>query len=447
MNRKVPTRIRKASANASGNHGSPTWGAQVESLVREGKLDEAARIYAKFSKGNRGGMSQGQVLARACAAAGHVAIASRVYMDLMRRFPAEYINYKELEKLYLRSGHPRKAVALYQAMGSRHPLKRKSYKRLTGIYWRLGDIRRAIATIRREIQDYGVTPKLGRELGKFYMLDRNHVKAAESFQNVLAQEKGDRDTRVWLGVALMENGNHELAEYEFSELLREKPRDFQARIHMAELRIRENRLHDARKLLDEIDRLHPDNSRVKLCRAEIDFLEGRLEDSRQRGEIALAETPFYYVWEQVRCHRLLAHVYRALHELKNARLHKEMKDALKRSRDVFSGLIRVAELKIRNGELDAGREILERILDLYPGNSRARVALAEAFLLDRNDRRAIEIAEEVLKDIPPRFAVEPVRAHAILAKAYGRLADKEKAAHHRAQRALLHAKLSGRSAS
>ena len=412
--------------------------------MREGKLDEAARVYAGFSKGNRGGMGQGQLLARACAAAGHVAIAARVYMDLIRRFPAEYVNHKELEKLYLRSGHPRKAIALYQALKSGHPLKRKSYKRLTGIYWRLGDIRRAISTLKREIQEYGVTAKLSRELGKFYMLNREYVKAAESFQNALAREKGERETRIWLGVALMENGNHELAEYEFSELLREKRRDFQALIHMAELRIRENRLRDARTLLDEIDRLYPDTSRVKLCRAEIDFLEGRPEDARQRGEIALAETPFYYVWEQVRCHRLLAHVYRALHELKNARLHKEMKDALKRSRDVFSGLIRVGELKIRNGESAAGREILERVLDLYPGNSRARVALAEAFLLDRNDRRAIEIAEEVLKDIPPRFAVEPVRAHAILARAYGRLADKEKAAHHRTQRALLQAKLSGR---
>lgn len=409
-------------------------------LIREGAFDEAVRVYSLFANKNKCGLEQGQLVARACAAAGHVGAAVRVYVDLVRRFPAEYPNYKELEKLYMRIGHPRKAIALYLSIRPNHPLRRKSYKRLTGIHWRLGDIHHAIAFLLKEAQEFGATPKLSREAGKFYMLDREYVKAIQSFQNALAQDRSDREARVWLGVALMENGNFELAEYEFSELLREKPRDFQALIHMAELRIRENRLGEARELLKGIDRLHPDNSRVKLCGAEIDFLEGRMEEARRCGEIALAEAPFYHVWEQVRCHRLLKHVYRALGEHTQARLHKEMQDVLKRSRDVFSGLIRVAELKIRSGSPEEGKEILERVLDLYPGNSRARVALAEAHLRERDDQKAVSIAEEVLKDIPPRFAMEPVRAHAVLAAAYRRLGEKEKALCHRKQRAALSAK-------
>jgi tetratricopeptide (TPR) repeat protein len=423
-----------------GPHPAVSCKKLLDLLIEEGSLDDAVKVHCAFAEKHREDLKCGQTLARACAAAGNAAGAVRVYADLIRRFPAEYINYKELEKLYVRIGQPRRAIALYKELKPTHPLKRKSYKRLTGIYWWLGDIPRAISSLRKEIDEYGLTPKLSRELGKFYLLSKRYIRAIESFQNALAGDKGDRETRVWLGVALMENGNYELAEYEFAELLREKPGNYQSLIHMAELRIRENKLTEARDLLEELDRRYPDNSRVMLCRAEIDFLEGRFKEAAQRGEAALAQTPFYYIWEQVRCHRLLKHAYRALHEVKREKLHREMQEALKKCRDVFSGLIRVAELKIGSGRLDEGKEILERILDLYPGNSRARVALAELFLREKNDRKAIEVGEGVLKDASPRFTVDLVRAHAVLSRAHSRLGAREKAAYHRRQRAALRVK-------
>lgn len=412
----------------------------LDILIEEGSLDDAVEAYKAFVKGHGDNRECGQALARACAVSGDAARAVGVYADLVRRFPSEYVNYKELEKLYMRIGRPRKAIALYKGLKTAHPLKRKSYKRLTGIYWRMGDIQRAISCLKKEIDEYGITPKLSRELGKFYLISRRYIRAIESFQNALAGDKGDRETRVWLGVALMENGNYELAEYEFEELLRERPGDFQSLIHLAELRIRENKLEEARDILEKLDRRYPDNSRVMLCRAEIDFFEGRFRESARRGEEALAQTPFYYIWEQVRCHRLLTHAYRALHEVKKERLHREMHEALKKSRDVFSGLIRVAELKIGSGRLDEGREILERILDLYPNNSRARVALAELLLREESDRMAIEVAEGVLRDASPRFATDLTRAHAVLAKAHDRIGAREKAEYHRRQRAALSAK-------
>jgi len=424
----------------TGSHPVDSCKKLLDLLIKGGSLDDAVKVYCAFAKDDRKDLECGQILARACAAAGDAAGAVRVYADLIRRFPAEYINYKELEKLYMRIGQPRRAIALYKGLKVAHPLKKKSYKRLTGIYWRLGDIPRAISCLRKEIDEYGVTPKLSRELGKFYLLSRHYIRAIESFQNALAGDKGDRETRVWLGVALMENGNYELAEYEFAELLKENPGNYQSLIHMAELRIRENKLREARELLEEVERRYPDKSRVMVCCAEIDFLEGRFKDAARRGEAALAQTPFYYIWEQVRCHRLLKHAYRALHESKRAKLHREMQEALKKCRDVFSGLIHVAELKIVSGRLDEGKEILERILDLYPGNSRARVALAELFLRERNDRKAIEVAEGVLKDASPRFTVDLIRAHAVLAEAHGRIGAREKSAHHRRQRAALRVK-------
>jgi tetratricopeptide (TPR) repeat protein len=424
----------------SGRRAAASCTRLLEILIREGAFDEAVRVYFLFTEAHRTDRKPGQTLARACAAAGNVTCAVKVYTDLIKRFPGEYPNYKELEKLYLKSGHPRRAIAMYRGMGHSHPLRRKGYKRLTGIYWRLGDLPRAISCLKQEMQEYGSSPKLNRELGKFYMLTRRHVRAIESFQNALAEDKGDRGTRVWLGVSLMENGNYELAEYEFAELLKSKPRDFQALVHLAELRIRENRLPEAREILDEIDLYHPDNSRVKLCRAEIAFLEGRFEEAARLGEGALAQTPFYYVWEQLRCHRILKHAYRALHQPRKAALHGEMQEALRKSRDVFSGLIRVAELKIGSGRPDEGKDILERILDLYPGNTRARVALAEACLRERDDAMAQKIAEGTLKDILPHFTGELVRAHAVLARAYGRLGRRDKAAYHREQRAAYRAR-------
>ena len=435
-----PEKALLLEAVLAGPHAAGSCKKLLDLLIREGSMNDAIEVYKAFVKNHRDNGECGQVLARACAASGDVAEAVRLYADLVGRFPAEYANYKELEKLYMRIGQPRRAIALYKGLKASHPLKRKSYKRLTGIYWRMGDIPRAISCLKKEIDEYGITPKLSRELGKFYLINRRYIRAIESFQTTLAGDKGDRETRVWLGVALMENGNYELAEYEFKELLREKPGDFQSLIHLAELRIRENKLKEARDVLEGVDRRFPDNSRVMLCRAEIDFLEGSFKEAAQRGEEALAQTPFYYVWEQARCHRLLTHVYHALHEVKKERLHREMHAALKKSRDVFSGLIRVAELKIESGRLDEGKEILERILDLYPNNSRARVALAELLLREESDRMAIEVAEGVLREASPRFAMDLTRAHAVLAKAHDRMGAREKAEYHRRQRAALSAK-------
>ena len=407
--------------------------------VAEGDFEGALKAYRLFCKKNNASRGPGHVLACACAEAGNVRAAVAVYRDLIRRFPSDYPLYKELEKIYLRSGQPRRALALYQGMGPGNPLKRKSLKRLTGIYWRLGDLARAVSYLKREIREFGFTPRLGRELGKFYLLKKRYVGAIEQFQSALAQDKGDRETRTWLGIALMENGNFELAEYEFSELLREKPGDFQALVHMAELRIRENRLAEARLALEEMDQRWPRNSRVTLCRAEIEFLEGRPDEAARLGEQALAATPFYYAWEQVRCHRILTYAYRALRETARARLHREMQGALRQSRDVFGGLIRIAELKISTGALEEGKEILERILDLYPGNSRARVALAEVYLRESDCRKAVDTAEGVLRDGARRYTMDILRAHAVLARSYVRLGKKVQAAFHRRQRTLVRA--------
>jgi tetratricopeptide (TPR) repeat protein len=409
--------------------------------VAGGDFDGALSAYRAFSAGTAEIRIPAHALASACAEAGNVRVAVAAYRELLRRYPAEYPFYKELEKLYLRSGQPRRALALYEGMAPDNPLRRKGLKRMTGIHWRLGDLSRAVSCLKREIREYGFTARLGRELGKFYLLQKRYVGAIEQFGSALAGDKGDRETRTWLGIALMENGNYELAEYEFSELLREKPGDFQALVHIAELRIRENRLAEARRVLERMDRRWPGNSRVRLCRAEIEFLEGRPEEAARLGEQALAQTPFYYTWEQVRCHRILTHAYRALRETARARLHRGMQGALQQSRDVFGGLIRIAELKISTGALDEGREILERILDLYPGNARARVALAELYSRDPDCRRAVEIAEGVLRDAPRRFGADILRAHAVLARAYARLGKKVQAAFHRRQRAQARARL------
>jgi tetratricopeptide (TPR) repeat protein len=429
-------KARRRGGACAGRRASASCTRLVRTLVGKGDFAGALKAYRLFAAGNGGSRQAGHILAAACADSGNTRAASGIYRDLIRRFPSEYPLYKDLEKLYLRSGQPGRALSLYLRIRPGNPLRRKSLKRLTGIYWRLGDLPRAISCLRREIREFGFTPRLGRELGKFYLLKRRYVSAIEQFQSALAMDKDDRETRTWLGIALMENGNFELAEYEFSELLRERPGEFQALVHMAELRIRENRLREARGILDRMDEQWPGNSRLVLCRAEIEFLEGRPDEAARLGERALEMTPFYYVWEQLRCHRILKHAYRALRETARARLHREMQKALQESRDVFGGLIRVAELKFRTGALESGKEILERILDLYPGNSRARVALAEFFLREGDSRAAVDTAEGVLRDGPRRYTMDILRAHAVLARAYARLGKRVQSAFHRRQRAL-----------
>jgi tetratricopeptide (TPR) repeat protein len=303
----------------------------------------------------------------------------------------------------------------------------------------MGDIKHAIRCVKEEIDEYGLSSRRCRELGKLCIAAGDYVGAVQAFQNALAQEKGDKTTRIWLGAALMENGNYELAEYEFSELLRENPHDFQAHMHLAELRVRENRLHEAEHFLSEVEKQFPQNSRVLLCRAEIAFLQEKYKRAVRLGEEALANTPFYFTWEQMRCHRVLKHAYRKLGESSDARLHAELEEVLKTSRDVFSGLIRVAELKLKSKEYDGGKKILRRILDLYPCNAHAQVVFAEALYYDKQYAEAIHVAEKLVASTPPRYVMEHSRAHVVLRKAYLRIGKAEKAPRCKRRRGTLRA--------
>ncbi|MDD5556962.1 MAG: tetratricopeptide repeat protein [bacterium] len=97
----------------------------------------------------------------------------------------------------------------------------------------------------------------------------------------------------------------------------------------------------------------------------------------------------------------------------------------------FQGRIALAELRLRQGRADEAEERLAALRRVYPGSPRVSIGFAEIALLRGDAASARAIAAEALGRVPPYFAFEQARGHAVASEACRRLGDAAAARLHR----------------
>lgn len=356
-------------------------------------------------------------LASAYENTGEETAAIQTYNRIIRKFPDRFPPYLRLEKLYRRSLNLNKAIQLYQKIQSVNPIKEKSYQRLFRIYARRREWEKAISVLKEANKNFGESYRRCLDLGKIYLRQKQFLGAVQTFESAVALRPRSTSTRTWLAIALQELGNLRLAEYEFNEILKINPDSFPALILLAELKIRGERLEEASRILEKLDQISPNNARVIICRGWIALKREDRAEAIACCRVGLQATSLYFIWEQVMAHRILARLHEASGDEEESQFQRLMADSLF-AKDTYDSLITTAERLIKADKCDFAARVLNRILELFPGNTRAQVGLGEVFLKGERYEEAITVCREALQRVRPIFVRETIRAHTVIARAY-----------------------------
>jgi len=403
-------------------------------LCRDGQHREAMLLYAFAVRKHPHFYPFLLKLGLAFENAGEEFSAIRTYRRIIRRFPDRFLAYLRLEKLYRRSANPEKAIRLYETISDRNPIKERSYRRLFKIHARKGDFEKAIRVLQEAFEKYGESYERCLEMGKLLFRRGDFLGAVQNFESAVAFRSRSLSTRTWLGIALKELGNLKLAEYEFNEILRIKPDSYRGLIHLAELKAQAKKFDEAEKYLRRLEEKSPGNARVSICRGWIALQSGAPEEAISCCQRGLRETLFCFVWEQVLAHRIMTEAFRELGRKEDEEFHRRMAVAIA-GKDTFESLIGLAESLCRERNFNIAGRVFERILQLYPRNTRAQIGLGETYLKEGKLEEARLICRQSLERLKPIFIRERIRAHLIIAESYKkekkpRLYKKEKKAAH-----------------
>lgn len=389
-------------------------------LNRDRQFEEAVTFYRYAARKHPRSYRILLKLALACENAGDEVAAIRTYKKIIKRFPDRFQPYLRLEKIYRRSANLKKAVELYEDIDPTNPVKERGYGRLYHIHALSGDLDEASRVLQEAIAHFGESYSRCLELGKLYLRRGDFLEAVQSFESAVAFHPRWPITRAWLGIALKELGNLRLAEYEFNEILKINPESFQGLIHLAELKIQDGNFDEAERYLQRIEGKYPENARVSICRGWIALKKGDPREAIEHCERGLKATQFYFTWEQILAHRILARAHKNLSNLEESEFNDMMADAVA-GKDIYESLVRLAEKLIRKKLYDSAARVFNRVLELFPRNTRARVGLAEIAFKEDRCREAVEICRGALEKIKPIFIRELIRAHTILGLSYRHL--------------------------
>ncbi len=386
-------------------------------LSRDNQFDEKVILYRYASRKHSHSYRLLLQLARAYENAGDEVAAIRTYKRLVKRFPDRFQAYLRLEKIYRRALNYDLAIKLYENIDPANPIKERGFQRLFHIFAIAGQLENAGRVLQKAIAHYGETYSRCLELGKLYLRRGDFLDAVQSFESAVAFHPDWDEPRTWLGIALKELGNLRLAEYEFNEILKIKPDSYQGLIHLAELHIQGKRYQEAREYLDRIEEKVPENARVDICRGWIALREKDPEHAIEYCRRGLQRTRFYFVWEQVLAHRILARAHGELGQEEEKEFNEMMVEAIA-AKDTYESLIKLAEDLIKRKNCPMARRVFERVLQLFPRNTRARVGLGEVALKDGYYDEAVTICRQALESIKPIFGRERIRAYTIIGLAH-----------------------------
>ncbi len=371
-------------------------------------------------------------LARTYCEAGEVSRAIRLYKRLIDADPDDPAPYERIDRICRDRGMFEQAVRLYRGIPRGGALKERSHERLHFLLVeKLGDFPRGIANLSEAISRFGPSYRRCKDLGRLYAKRQDWRRAARFYRKALGFKADDADLIGMLGWALAESGRLR----EAADCFRKVRGTFQGAASLAELYLRQGRLDDAEAELSALGARYAGNSRVAIGRAELALRRGDASAARRICEEALLRTPSYFAFELAHGHEVLEAACKKLGMPAEAARHGVLARALKAGPDTYTALITLAEKSLSDGDLDAADAFLDRLLRLYPNNTRALAGMCEIRMRRRDPRGAVEIGERALMNANPKYRDEQARCHELLSRAYRVLKNRDRASYHRARAA------------
>jgi tetratricopeptide (TPR) repeat protein len=292
---------------------------------------------------------------------------------------------------------------------------------------KIQDLKRGIANLIKAIDVFGPSYRRCKDLGRLYTKLGKWREAAQLYEQALQFKKDDDYLIGMLGWALVDSGELQRAEEYFQQIAD----TFQGAISLAELFLRMGRADEAEAKLDSLAHRYPGNTRIAIGYAELAFTRGDAHTALMLCEEILPRVPAYFSFEQAHAHEVTAAASRALGKTQAARQHREMAKVLKKGPDTYTALITLAEKKIAARDLSGAEATLNRVLELYPDNTRALINRGEIALIKDEPKIAAKVGEKALESSRTRYVEEQMRGHLMLSKAYSLLGDRDNSRMHK----------------
>ncbi len=402
---------------------------QLAGLMRQDKQYESAvAVLTKALELHPGDAALQSHLAKTYHESGDVEKALGLYQAIIAAYPDDPVPYEKVEKICKESGMYERAVKLYQGMPNESALKELSHQRIHFLLVeKIRDLKRGIANLIKAIDDFGPSYRRCKDLGRLYIKIGKWREASRLYEQALQFKKDDDYLIGMLGWALVDSGEFRRAEEYFKRI----EGTFQGAISLAELFLRLGRADEAETKLDSLAQRYPGNTRIAIGYAELALTRGDARAALALCEETLPRVPAYFSFEQAHAHEVTAAASRVLGKAQAARQHREMAKVLKKGPDTYTALITLAERKIAARDLPGAETVINRILELYPDNSRALINRGEIALLKDEPHVAAEVGEKALESSRTRYVEEQMRGHLMLSKAYSLLGDRGNSRKHK----------------
>lgn len=402
---------------------------QLAALMRQDKqYGGAVAVLTKALDLQPGDAAIQSHIAKTYYESGDVEKALDFYQAIIATHPDDPVPYEKVEKICKENEMYERAVKLYQGIPSGSALKDLSHQRIHFLLVeKIRDLKRGIANLVQAIDNFGPSYRRCKDLGRLYTKIGKWSEAARLYEQALQFKKDDDYLMGMLGWALVESGELRRAEGYFKRI----DGTFQGAISLAELLLRLGRSNEAKTRLDVLSHRYPGNTRVAIGYAELALTRGDAHAALKLCQEILPRVPAYFSFEQAHAHEVTAAASRTLGNTQSARHHRDMAKALRKGPDTYTALITLAERKIADNDLPTAEAVINRILVLYPDNTRALINRGEIALLKDEPHVATEVGEKALESSRTRYMDEQMRGHLMLSRAYSLLGDRSNSRRHK----------------
>ena len=267
------------------------------------------------------------------------------------------------------------------------------------LYQHQGKLKEAIELLTRleNAQDI----RIHFALGNIYMLSKQYVNAAKSFNLILKTNSKLINAWVQLIEALSNAGQYQLALEKSNEALAIFPKDPVLEFKNTRLLLKNNQLKDAKKKIEDLRIENNANPNLKLLNGEVALIEKKYESAINDLSAFYNTSPSFEVA------KLLAKALQELHKPAEGSVYLEQE--LEKLPSRFVETHYVAEYLANNGLYEKSAKYYESLLSAYPEQFITLNNYANVLIKMGEYQRAYEVANKALKkDTTSPFALDTV---------------------------------------
>ncbi|MCA9305824.1 MAG: tetratricopeptide repeat protein [Phycisphaerales bacterium] len=258
---------------------------------REGRLDEAERLYADVLATSPQNANAHNLLGTIRAQQGRFDEAVEMFRQATQAADGHAEFHRNLGHALRRAGRPVEAAASYERAAELMPDEPGLLFDLANAYRENGQTRMAIQSLRDLLvkQPNNLSAKVN--LGGLLIDEFKHKEAQDIFEQVLRANPRVIEARISLGRVLVERNELRQAEQVLSEAVRQSPENAVARMNLGKALLLLNRSSQALLHLNEAVRLAPNDPLVRINRASALRLQRQTDESNRDYELAIRLAP------------------------------------------------------------------------------------------------------------------------------------------------------------